>query len=548
MTKSRRYWTAWSRKMADRNKKSPSNQGIVYLIGAGPGDPGLFTVKGREILNQCHAVVYDNLIPDELIVLLPEKVEKYFVGKSAGKHTLKQEDINRLLVKLALEGKKIARLKGGDPFLFGRGGEEARYLQENNIRFEIIPGITAGTAAPAYCGIPCTDREQSSFVLFVTGHKAIEKKLSSVPWEWVAQAKSGTLVIYMGVGELPNIARKLIEGGMPADIESCIIERGTFPSQRAVSATLSELPEKAQMENIKPPAIIMIGEVVSNEPLLNWHKQKPLYGLRIMVTRPADQAEPLYGSLRDLGAEVLPCPTIATSEYMDITSWEKFENLVKDDSKNKWVVFTGENGVRYFLNPYISRYGDIRKLSRFRLAAVGIGTVEALGGYNLKPDFIPAKATIDSFVKEFKSKVDLTESTIIRVKGSLADNRIEEGLEPIAREILPIEVYKTYVPQWPGNMRERLFKYPPDLIVFTSASTVDGFVKVLNSGEIKKLIRSAKILSMGPSATRALKSSGLAVSYEADEHTIPGIIKCLKKLFGTPLKEKKSLMPKRQTS
>lgn len=534
--------------MSDRNKKSPSNQGIVYLIGAGPGDPGLITIKGREMLNQCDAVVYDNLIPDELIVLLPEKVEKHFVGKSAGRHTLKQEDINRLLVKLASQGKKIARLKGGDPFLFGRGGEEARFLQENNIKFEIIPGITAGIAAPAYCGIPCTDREQSSFVLFVTGHKAIEKKLSSVPWEWVAQARSGTLVIYMGVGELPNIARKLIEGGMPADIESCIIERGTFPSQRAVSATLADLPEKTIEKKIKPPAIIMIGKVVSNEPLLNWHKQKPLYGLRVMVTRPADQAEPLYASLRDLGAEVLPYPTIATAEFMDMTSWKKFDDLAESKSDNKWIIFTSENGVRYFLGRYISRYDDIRKLSGFKIAAIGAGTAQALDGYNLKPDFVPAKATIDSFIKEFKSEVDLSESTIIRIKGNLADNRIEENLKSIACEILPIEVYTTFVPQWPGNMRERLFKYPPDIIVFTSGSTVDGFVKILDSEEVQLLTSNAAVLSMGPSTTRALKSSGLNASYEADEHTIPGIVKCLKKRYGIPVKEKKSPIPKKQTS
>ncbi|UCE66067.1 MAG: uroporphyrinogen-III C-methyltransferase, partial [Candidatus Zixiibacteriota bacterium] len=463
-------------------------------------------------------------------------------------HTMKQEDINGLLVKLASEGKKIARLKGGDPFLFGRGGEEARYLQENNIRFEIIPGITAGIAAPAYCGIPCTDREQSSFVLFVTGHKAIEKKLSSVPWEWVARAKSGTLVIYMGVGELPNIAQKLIEGGMPEDIQSCIIERGTFPSQREISATLSELPEKARMAKIKPPAIIMIGDVVSNEPLLNWHKLKPLYGLRIMVTRPADQAEPLYASLRDLSAEVLPYPTIATAEFMDIVSWKKFENAIRHDSADKWIIFTGENGVRYFLNRYISRYGDIRNLSRFKLAAIGTGTEQALEGYSLKPDFIPAKATIDSFIKEFRQKKELAGASIIRIKGNLADNRIEEGLKSIAREILPVEVYTTYVPQWPGNMRERLFKYPPHIIIFTSASSVDGFNKILTSEEIQKLNAKAKILSMGPSTTKALKTFNLHVSYEAGEHTIPGVIKCLKKHFGAPIRENKSLMPKKQIS
>jgi uroporphyrinogen III methyltransferase/synthase len=532
--------------MANRNGKYDDNRGIVYLIGAGPGDPGLITVRGREILRQCDAVVYDNLIPDELIVLLPEKVEKYYVGKSAGKHTLRQVDINKLLVKLAAEGKKIARLKGGDPFIFGRGGEEARFLQDKDIKFEIIPGITAGVAAPAHCGIPCTDREQSSFVLFVTGHKAIEKKHSSVPWEWVAHAKSGTLVIYMGVGEFPNIARKLIDGGMPADIDACIIERGTFPSQREISGTLSELPEKARSANIKPPAIIMIGKVVSNEPLLNWHKKKPLYGLRIMVTRPSDQAEPLYESLRDLGAEVMPYPTIATSEFVDIIKQNRYEKYLNDDSRNRWLIFTGENGVRYFFDQYMPRIGDIRNLSGFKIAAVGAGTEEALKKLNLKPDFVPVRATINSFIEEFKRQVDLGDASIIRIRGNLADNRIEDSLEPIVREILPVEVYTTYTPPWPGNMRERLFKYPPDIIVFTSRSTVDGFNEILSPEEIEQLSKNAKILSMGPSSTRALKESGLSVAYEAEDHTIPGITECLKKQFGGQVYEKKSSLPEEQ--
>jgi uroporphyrinogen III methyltransferase/synthase len=364
----------------------------------------------------------------------------------------------------------------------------------------------------------------------------------------VAQAKSGTLVIYMGVGELPNIAEKLIEGGMPADIKACIIERGTFPSQRAVGGTLSELPEKAAKEKIKPPAIIMIGDVVSNEPLLNWHKDRPLYGLRVMVTRPADQSEPLYSSLRDLGAEVLPYPTIATSEFLDINSWSKFEKLQENDTGDKWLILTGENSVRYFLSRYFSRYGDIRKLSRFKIAIMGTGTLQALERYNIRPDFVPTKARTEILIKELKGEIDLSASSVVRIKGSLADDRIEKNLEPAAREILPLEVYTTYVPQWPGNMRERLFKYPPDIIIFTSASTVDGFYKVLTPDEIERLTKNANILSMGPSATRALKSSGLTISYEAEEHTIPGIIDYLTSFFQASAKKARSSKRKRQTS
>ena len=517
--------------MSENNKNYRNNSGIVYLIGAGPGDPGLITLRGRDLLLKCDVVVYDNLIPDELIILLPEKIEKHYVGKSEGKHTLPQEDINNLLVKLASDGKNVARLKGGDPFIFGRGSEEARYLRENNIRFEIIPGITAGVAAPAYNGIPCTDREQSSYVLFVTGHKAVEKEFSSVPWDWVSRAKNGTLVIYMGVSELPEITQKLLDGGMPPDIEACVIERGTTPSQKIVSSTLSELHEKVRNAGIKPPSLIVIGKVVGNEPLMSWQKTKPLYGLRIMVTRPADQSEYLYSSIRELGGEVLPYPTIATSEYIDEKGYQKFEESLTDDSNKKWLIFTGENGVRYFFSQYFSGQHDIRKLARFRIAVMGEGTVEALKALNISADYIPTESTTDTFIKEFSDRSDIKDTTIVRIRGDLAESRIEDSLESIECRVIPITAYKTFVPGWPDNMKERLFKYPPDIIIFTSVSTVDGFNKILTKDDVSKLTANAKILSMGPSASKALEKSGIPATIEAESHTISGIIECLKEHY-----------------
>jgi uroporphyrin-III C-methyltransferase len=243
---------------------------MVYLVGAGPGDPDLITVKAKCLLEQCDVVVYDALIPYELVATLPAEVERRYVGKKAERHSLPQQEINDLLVRLASRGNRVVRLKGGDPFVFGRGGEEAKYLREHGIPYEIVPGITSGVAAPAFAGIPCTDREEASHVTFVTGHKAVEKLSSSVPWDWVAGARNGTLVIYMGVSEIPKIVDRLLAGGMPPDTPVAAVERGTFPTQRTAITTLSELPDKVVELGVKPPTIFVIGKIVNLQKKLEW--------------------------------------------------------------------------------------------------------------------------------------------------------------------------------------------------------------------------------------------------------------------------------------
>ena len=497
------------------------NKGVVYLIGAGPGDPGLITVKGLSILNRCDAVVYDNLIPSELIVTLPSNVEKYYVGKKAGDHFRTQDEINQLMVELAGEGKIVARLKGSDPLIFGRGGEEARYLREHNIDFEIVPGVTSGIAAPAYCGIPCTDRELASFVLFVTGHKAMDKEVSSVPWEWVANAKGGTIVIYMGVSEFEKIAAKLIESGMPSSTPAAVIERGTFPSQRCLTSTLSDLPVKIKEQNISPPALFILGEVIKLQPWLDWFRNRPLLGIRVMVTRASEQAGKFYEDLRGLGAEVLPYPSIAIEENIDNAAWDIFKDIKTD--KNNWLVFTSENGVRYFMKQFLERFGDMRKLSCFSIAVIGEGTSRELGKHSLMADFIPENATVNELADEMKEKLDLSDATIIRIRGTMSNNIIENLIGGMGAEIIPLTVYSTYYPKWAGGLKEKLFDYPPNAIVFTSGSTVEGLSENLSSDEIKSIVLNADIFSIGPSTTAVLNDAGINVSAEAKPHNLKAL-------------------------
>ncbi len=510
--------------MSDKSK----NNGSVFLVGAGPGDPGLITVKGATILKNCDVVIYDNLIPAELIVTLPCHTEKIYAGKKAGKHTLPQNDINRLMVKLARAGKKVVRLKGSDPLIFGRGGEEARYLKEHDIKFEIVPGVTSGIAAPAYCGIPCTDRNLASFVLFVTGHKAMDKEFSSVPWDWVAKAKNGTIVIYMGVGEIENIVNTLIQKGLDPSTPAAAIERGTYPTQKYISSPLSDIAARIKDGGIKPPALFLIGQVISMRRWLEWFEGKPLMGKRVMVTRAARQSAELYGKLRELGVEVLPYPTIEILEQIDSTGWDRFRN---DKDKIGWLIFTSRNGVKYFFRQYRKEIGDLRGLSGYNIATIGDGTSAELNKYGILPDFAPRTATVNDFGKELVSAYDLHGATIVRIRGTMSGDNPEKYFSEIGATIIPLTVYETIYPEWPDDLKENLFESPPDAVIFTSSSTVTGLTKNLSSDEINKLMGHAAAFSIGPSTSRTLEKYGIKVTAEAKPHNLKALITLLENFY-----------------
>ncbi len=507
-----------------RKKVKP---GKVYLIGAGPGDPDLITVKGFSLLNSCDLVVYDNLIPHELIITLPESIEKIYVGKQADAHTLPQDEINKLLVKHAKAGHNVARLKGGDPFVFGRGGEEAEYLQENGIEFEVVPGVTSGLAAAASAGIPASHRDLSSAILLITAHGSSNHEFF-MDWDWVSQINNGTVIGYMGVKQLPNVVKNMIEKGMPADIPAALVERCCFSTQKVVRAKLSDLPQKAIEANINPPAIFIIGEVAGMAEKLNWYDKKPMSGVRVMVTRPADQSRWVYQMFRNLGAEVLACPTIRTSFVGDMEAWEKFRTL---NSENRWLLFSSENGVRYFFGYIRSRRIDMRMIGGYKIAATGFGTLRTLQALGYIPDFSPALTGTKAFSRRMAEEIDLKRAQIIRVRGKLEHDPVEEILGSAGAEIIPMCAYDTFYNELSETDLKRLDKYPPHVIMFTSGRSVDGFVENMGEEKAREMAAASKIATIGPTTTRDVEKYGMEVAIEASRHSIPDLINQISQYF-----------------
>jgi uroporphyrinogen III methyltransferase/synthase len=508
--------------------------GIVYLVGAGPGDPDLVTLRAKHLLHNCDVVVYDSLIPYELVLTLPAEIGHHYVGKEAGRHSLPQDQINELLATLALQGKRVVRLKGGDPFIFGRGGEEARYLEERGVPYEVVPGITSGVAALAYAGIPCTDRRAASFVMFVTGHKAVDNAASDAPWKWIARARNGTLVIYMGVSEIGVIAERLLESGMSPGIPAAAVERGTFSTQRSLTTTLANLAAEVKRHELRPPTLFVIGEVAKYHDTIRWFERRPLFGVRIMVTRPADQAEPLYRELRELGAEVLAYPTITTEEDFRPDDWKALGDIKTID---RWLIFTSENGVRYFLKQWFETIGDIRGLKDYRIAVAGAGPVRALNADHVEPDFLPSRTTTAALAQEMAEQLDLSGSTVIRVRGNLGDDQLERSLEKAGAAVVSLHVHRTVYREWPPEAREKLFAHPPDVIVFTSGSSARGLAQNLDSDELKRLADGALVASIGPSTSGVVRTFGLEVGLESKENSLPSLVRELVELHRTsPLK------------
>ncbi len=501
-------------------------KGKVYLIGAGPGNPELITLMGLQALRNCDVVVYDRLAPLELVVTLPRHVQRIYVGKSSGHHALPQDEIHKLLLKLALEGKQVARLKGGDPFVFGRGAEEAIFLRENGISFEVIPGITAGVATPAFAGIPVTYRNKAVFAVFLTAHEAKEKEDLQIPWEWIAGARYGSIVGYMGVKELAGVVDKLIHNGMNAATPAAIIERGTTGRQRSLRSSLSELPALAEAEKIQPPALFVIGEVVDLQDQIQWFNGI-LLGKRVMVTRPADQAEGMYRLLRSHGAEVSPLPTIATEDHFDAAAWSEVESWFDVAPPNSnWLVFTSENGVRYFLDQ-LSRSGrDYRQLERFQIAAVGEGTAKELEKRHLSADFVPSSATTAVLADELKGRITFGDR-VLRVRGNLGDDSVERALSAAGARVISLQVYRTLRAQWDQGMWTHLQECPPDLITFTSGSTVTAFFEILGDKTARETAAKALVASIGPMTTKVAESAGIRVRIEAKIHSVSGLIQAI---------------------
>ncbi len=508
--------------------------GKVYLVGAGPGDPGLITVRGLELLQNCDAVAYDNLVNLEFITGLSQTVEKFYVGKSAGKHALPQEEINQLLVNLAKRGLRVVRLKGGDPFVFGRGSEEALVLKKNGIEYEVVPGVTAGTAAPAYAGISLTHRNIASYTILATAHESAKQDERPVPWEWFGGAKDSSIVAYMGVRQLKTRVKQLMDGGMNPAVKAALIERGTHGKQRVVVSTLKEIPGAAEKAGIQPPSIFLVGDVAELSRELNWFVSKPLYNVRVLVTRATAQAGEFCRFLRELGAETLALPAIKTNPAGCEVAWNKF---MKKAAESGWLVFTSENGVKYFLRKLYNSGKDVRFLGNYSIAAVGSGTAKALDREMLKADFIPSKALTRTLAEELREYIKDKNVNIIRVRGNLADDSVEKILSEAGAEVIPLELYETAAPEWDNHWMEILENNLPDVITFTSGSTVEGFFKILGKEKALEIGKKSKIVSIGPVTSNIINNMGLEVDAEARIHTVPGMIDILTEYYKNNQKE-----------
>ncbi len=495
---------------------------IVYLVGSGPGDPGLITVKGLECIKKANVIVYDYLVNSTLLKNARKDVELIYVGKKGNQHTMEQEDINQLLVDKAMENKVVTRMKGGDPYVFGRGGEEALVLKENNIPFEVVPGITAAIASPAYAGIPVTHRTCTSTFGLITGHEDPTKDQSDVDWEKLSTGL-GTLTFYMGIKNLPNIVSQLVKHGRSEDTPVAIIRWGTTTSQETVVGTLSNILEKAK--NIKAPAITIVGEVVNLRDQLNWFETRPLFGKTIIVTRSRDQASEFSEQLTELGANVLEFPTINITIPDDFSP---LDNELKSLESTDWIIFTSVNGVDSFFNRIFDLGGDIRDLKGVKICSIGPATTERIKGYHVKVDCQPPKYVAESVVEVLKEADELKGKRILMPRADIARSYIPEELQKIGAEVVDIIAYKTVVATNGDNsVLDKLKSGMVDIVTFTSSSTVRNFIKIVGEDNLSTFKENVQFASIGPITTDTAEEMGIDIHIKADEYTIPGLVQAI---------------------
>lgn len=495
--------------------------GTVYLVGAGPGDPGLLTLKARDCLAQADVVVYDYLANPVFLDFAREGAECVYVGKKGGCHTRTQEEITRLLVDLALEGRTVARLKGGDPFVFGRGGEEAEALAAAGVPFEVVPGVTSAVAVPAYAGIPLTHRDLTATVAFVTGHEDPAKETSSIAWDRLATGV-GTLVFLMGVGNLPFIAERLMTHGRSGDTPAAVIHRGTTPEQRTVTGPLKDIARIVQDAGLKPPAIIVVGEVVSLRDTLSWFERRPLFGLRIVVTRAREQASVFLARLAELGAECIQFPTI---QVVPPESWDPLDAAILRLEGYAWVLFTSVNGVRFFFERLAARGKDARALAGVRVGAIGPATAEALERQGIRPDLVPGEYRAEAVV-EALGRESVAGLRVLLPRAEKAREVLPQELENRGASVDVVPAYRTVKPDRDvTRVRTLLEQGAIDVITFTSSSTVTNFVEMFPGEEalLRGWMRNARVACIGPVTARTAEQQGFSVDVMPSSYTMEAL-------------------------
>jgi uroporphyrinogen III methyltransferase/synthase len=493
----------------------------VYLVGAGPGDPGLLTLRAAELVARADVLVYDALVNPAILHARRADAEMVYVGKRGGDHSRTQDEINALLVELGTGQRSIVRLKGGDPFVFGRGGEEALALRDAGVPFEVVPGVTAGVAAAAYAGIPVTQRGMTSSLTLLTGHEDPKKADTDLDWE--ALARVGTLVFYMGVGRMEENFRRLSGAGKPADTPAAVIEWGTYARQRTVTGTISTLPALAKEAGIGAPALVVVGDVVTLREQLRWFDARPLSGRRVLVTRARAQASELAEALEVLGAEVVQFPTIRIADAPDAAA---LRDAAARAGEFDWIVFTSANGVERFWAALAESGRDTRALGRARVCAIGPATAAALAARGVRADLVPGEYIGEGVVDALGSADDLSGKRILLPRAEIARSALPDGLRERGAEVVEVAAYRT-VPDGAEaeSVRERLAKGEIDYVTFTASSTVRSFVDLAGTD-----LGGAKVVSIGPITSNTARELGLSVDAEATEYTIPGLVAALREL------------------
>ncbi len=495
--------------------------GHVVLIGAGPGDPGLITWRGIQALGSADVVLYDYLSADELLEHASPDAERIYVGKQAGHHSLGQQEINQLLVDLAQQGKRVVRLKGGDPFLFGRGGEECLALDSAGVPFEVIPGISSALAVPAYAGIPVTHRGLSSSLAIITGHEDPSKEESAL--DWSALARIDTLVVLMGVGNLPVIVERLQEAGRKDDTPVAVIQCGTRGRQRTVVGTLADIDARVQAAGLGPPAIIVLGEVVRLRDALGWFDRLPLQGLRVLVTRTREQTSKLSVALRALGAEPVECPLI---QVVPPASWESMDRAVRTLDRYSWVVWTSANGVATFFERLAAAGLDAGALAGCRLAVIGSATAAPLEAHGLCADLVPEGYTGESLAHTMLSALDLRGQAILVARSAIARPVLVDLLKQAGALVDDVPAYDTVMPTGLAENLERALS-DVDVVTFTSSSAVRHLVDAMRCDGETGNLQGHVLACIGPVTADALRDYGLEPDIVAETHTISGLAEAL---------------------
>jgi len=513
----------------EEKNRGKNTEPRVYLVGAGPGDPGLITIRGKQLLERAEVVIYDYLASKKLLNHVPRDAEFIYAGKRGGvKHTHTQEEINQMLIDRARSGRRVIRLKGGDPFIFGRGGEEIEELVKAGIPFEVVPGVTSATAAATYAGIPITHRQYTSTVAFVTGHEDPAKQDSNIAWDKLATGV-GTIVVYMGIKNLQTIMEKLIKYGRDPHTPVAVVRWASTSEQRTVVGNIENIAEIVKKNNIKPPSLVVIGEVVNLRDTINWYEKRPLFSKRIVVTRTRDQASELVTLLENYGAECLEYPTISLEP---VASYEILDQALDELETYHWLLFTSINAVEYFFKRLFGLGKDVRDLKGPKIAAVGKVTAEALASRGIRVDLLPEEFTGDGLAESL-IKTDINDKRVLIPRALKAREILPEKLTEAGAMVTVAPVYQNVLPTSTsgGQLKEELLAALEgksiDMVTFTSSSTVKNFVTLLGistPSEMQKLMSGIGVATIGPITAKTAGQYGLHVNVQPSEYTIPDLV------------------------